>query len=336
MNHLATFFLASLFFHASSSSSQNTEPANTLRITSEEFLQNMDLAVSLSQAFKEEEVGMKTEHFSPIYSTNTVPFVFPISDSYDMDLATKLSQRTGISPQRIFSVLIQIIYTLLQFYVKRSFELDTLEAFVPDPEKYFTTEDESLIQHWFFMLLGAIMPGAIMNVHDCNESMEINRIFVKPFKFLTKGDQLFAYSIHKGIYVEKFVQRSTTEIPAVSVYSLPPHLLGKKLMPGQAILHDICLERSYPHCKEILDYILQGITFAFDLNQPELEIIVKPTKDIPSAGESRHLSKGLLQTRIGTQIMIPEDVESFIQEKHATQSLLLPSGQNIIQFFRGL
>ena len=173
------------------SSSQNTKSDSTLRITSEKFLQNMDLAVSLSQAFKEEEVGMKTEHFSPIYNTSTVPFVFPISDSYDMDLSTKLSERTGITPQRIFSILIQIIYTLLQFHVKRLFKLDPFEPFIPDSIEYFRTKGGNIIQHWFFMLLGAIMPGAIINVHDCTEPMEVNRIFIKPFKFLTKGDKLF-------------------------------------------------------------------------------------------------------------------------------------------------
>ena len=110
------------------------------------------------------------------------------------------------------------------------------------------------------------------------------------------------------------MKRSITEIPAVSIYSLPAHLLGKKLMPDQAIFRDIRLERSYPPCKEILDYLLQGITFAFDLNHAELEIIVKPTEDIPPVEESRNMLKRLFNTPIGTQIMIPEDVESALRK----------------------
>ena len=124
----------------------------------------MDLAVSLSQAFKEEEVGMKAEHFSPIYNTSTVPFVFPIFDSYDMDLATKLSKRIGISPQRIFSFLIQIIYTLLQFHVKRLFRLDPSELFVPDPVEYSGKREKRILNTGF---LYCLVQSCLVAVYQC-------------------------------------------------------------------------------------------------------------------------------------------------------------------------
>ena len=313
MNHLATFFLASLFFHASSPSSQNIEPTSTLRITSEEFLQNISLAVGLSQVFKAEEVGMKAEHFSPLYNTSMVPFVFPISDSYDMDLSTKLSKKTGITPQRIFGILVQIIHTLLQFHIKRLFKLDPSEPFIPHFREYNGDEWEDDPQHWFSILFDAIMPGAIFRSYTYAEPVEVNRLHAKLFQFLTKGNKLYEYSVRKDGMLEDFFMIRREETPTVPVNLLPAHLLGKELPPSQPILTTISLERGYPHCKEILDHLLQGINFTFDLKHAELEVIVEPTKDIPSVEESMNILKKLFKAPIATQIMIPSDIESVLQ-----------------------
>ena len=315
MNHLATFFIASLFFRASSPSSQHAKSSDTPKVTSERFLQNMSLAIGLSQAFKA-EVGMNTEHSFPIYNTSTVPFVFPISisNSYDMDFARKLSKKTGIAPQRIFSILVQIIYTLLQFHIKRLFKLDPSEPFIPNSKKYDQGMWEDNPQDWFFILLGAVMPGAIVNEHVCDEPIKFTHILTKPFSFMTNDDKMFGYLMDTNGIPQTFWIRWSEKVPGVPIYSLPTHFLGKDLTPDQPICSAIIVEKGYPPFKEILDHLLQGITFAFASNHAEIEVIVKPTEKIPSVKASRNTLRELFNIPVRTQIVLPKNIEDALQK----------------------
>ena len=75
--------------------------------------------------------------------------------------------------------------------------------------------------------------------------------------------------------------------------------LVKPSQPDQAIMHTISLVKSYPSCKEILNHLLQGITFAFDLKHAELKVIVKPTEDIPSIEEKqKHIEENYSGLRL--------------------------------------
>ena len=313
MNHLATFLVVSLFLRVSASSSQNTKPGSTLSVTSDKFLQNIALAVGLSQAFKADEVGMKAEHFSPIYNSSTVPFVFPTSESYDMALSEKLSKRTGITPQRIFSILVQIIYTLLQFHVKRLFRLDPSEPFVPCSEEYGHVKWEDNPHHWFFVLLSAIMPGTTVDLYHYGLPIVLTHISIKPFQFLAKDDHLFEYRTYNNGTPAETAMHCNVTMPTVSIHVLPTSFLGKTLAPGQPVVRTIRLAKSYPPCKEILNHLLQGITFDFSLSHSELEILVKSTEDIPSVQESRRILTKLFNAPIGTQIMVPENIKSALQ-----------------------
>ena len=330
MKYLVVFLVASLLFHPSSSS-QGTESCSTPKIADEQRLKNLCLAAGLSQVFKSEKVEVCPTHTPHLLTTDIVPFVFPISTSYDMDFATKLSRGTDMAPQYIFSILVQIIYTLLQFHIKRLFKLDHSEPFIPDPKKDDGVEWEENPQEWFIILLGAIMPGAlVIGNNNYRGSLEVNQICVKPFQFLTRGDKLFEYSVRGTGIPKTHTLQCDPEIPTVAVYSLPPHLPDKNPMPDQAIMRTLNLVKSYPSCKEILNHLLQGITFTFDLKHAELNVIVKPTKDIPSVEESRHLLKGLFRAPIGTQIMLPEDVKATLNSRripkascyHPTNTLL--------------
>ena len=75
-----------------------------------------------------------------------------------------------MTPQHIFSILVQIIYTLLLFHIERLFKLDPSEPFVPNGNEDNGDKEEINPQHWFDMLLGAIMPGAIVNGYGSKET----------------------------------------------------------------------------------------------------------------------------------------------------------------------
>ena len=316
MRYLVAFLCVSLFPHTSSPSSQNTKLDGQLDVTKEQRLENAKLAMRLLRAFTIEELGSKkTPTIYMINPASGIPFTFPIFSSYDMDLSEKLSEKAGISSQRMFSVLVQIIYRLLQFHIQRLFKIDPSEPFIFSPDEYSRMQWEDSHQDWFAILLSAIMPGAIAKVFIEDVPIEVNHIYAKPFQFLKNNDNLFGYSTRKDGILNNLVLRCDTAAPTVSVCSPPARFLGKELTPGQAIILSIGLERSYPHCKKILNQLLQGVTFAFDLNHAELEVTVKPTKDIPSVEESRHLLKELFRAPIEAPIMIPEDIESALQNR---------------------
>ena len=314
MKYPTAFLVASLFFHTSHSS-QTTKSGSQFKSTKERFPNNVNVALGLVQAFKGEKVRMKREYFSSIHETLTLPFAFPTFDSYDMDLAVKLSKGTCMTPQYIFSILVQIIYTLLQFHIKRLFKLDHVEPFIPKPGEYAVVRWEDSPQHWFIILLGAIMPGAIINVYKCEETMKVNHIYAKPFLFLAKDDKLFEYSTRKNKISETAALHFSAETPAVSVYSLPARFFGKTLGLDQALIYAISLEGSHPSCKKILNHLLQGITFAFDLSHAELEVTIKPTEDVPTIEESKRLLIELFKVPIEAQVLIPEDIEGVLKGK---------------------
>lgn len=83
MDHLAILLIASLLFHTSSHTSQSAKPGNALKTMRDQWLDNMSLTVSPSQAFKAEQVEMRHEDMSHLFNTLSVPFVFSIFDSYD-------------------------------------------------------------------------------------------------------------------------------------------------------------------------------------------------------------------------------------------------------------
>ena len=135
---------------------------------------------------------------------------------------------------------------------------------------------------------------------------------------------MFDFCTRKNGIPEALTQHSNEESPTVSVSLLPDHFLGKKLAPSQAVMFSICLERSYPSCKKILDHLLKGVTFAFDLDHAELKVIVKPTEDIPSVEESMNVLIELFEVPIGTQIMIPEDIGDVLQRTIPKASCYYP------------
>ena len=279
-------------------------------------MENAKLAIGLTQAFKVKKPDPKGELLVHIVKTDIpIPFEFPIFDSYDMDLATELGKKSDLPPQRIFSVLVQIIYELLQFHVRRLFELDPSEPFVPNPDKDISLKWRDTPQNWFAILLDAVMPGAMVKQSMYDEPIKVNSIHVKPFQFLNNGDATFEYSTHKNGISGKFKTGFCTEIPAVSIHTLPTRFLGKEIAADQPIFTAISLKRSYPHCKKILHYLLKGITFAFDLRDGELKVVVTPTGDIPSIEESMNTLKVLFEAPIETQIMVPEDIEYVLRNR---------------------
>ena len=313
MKYPAAFLVASLFFHTSSSSSQGTKSNGLLQITGEQRIENAKLAIALSQVFNYEGlevVSTNMSHSDPF----TVPFTFPTSTSYDMDLSRELSKKCGTTPQRVFSILIQITCALLHFHIKRLFKLDPLEPFIPIPNENAGIKWEDNPQDWFTILLNAIMPGATIDVHEFAEPVEINRVYAKPFQFLAKGSNFVEYSTHRNGIPKTHLSKWSNEAPTVLIYLPPAHFLGKRLKTDQPIFCTLCLERSYPPCKQILDHLLQGITFAFELNHSELGISVIPTKNISSVRKSKYLLKKLFTNPIGTQIMVPVSIESAFQE----------------------
>ena len=330
MQHLVIFFIASLFFHTLSSSSENIKLNNQLEVIKGQVTENVKLAVKLLRAFGVEKSGSKNIHTICIVGANIlVPFTFPISDSYDMDLSTELSKKAEISSQRMFSILVQIICALLHFHIARLFNLEPSEPFILNPQKNDRAEWEHDSYDWFVLLLGAIMPGAIFNLLGHDGQIIVNRIYVKPFQFLKKDDNLFGYSTRKDGILENLILQCDKETPTVSIYSLPTHLLGKELTPDQAVMHSISLAKSYPPCKKILKQLLQGVTFAFSLNHTEVKIIVEPTKDIPSVEKSRKTLMELFKAPIGTKIMMPENVENALR-KNSAQNIMLPPKHNAI------
>ena len=145
--------------------------------------------------------------------------------------------------------------------------------------------------------------------------VEVNHVYVKPFEFLRKGDGLLEFSMQKDGIPTQLFQRWHEDVPTVPIYLSPALLPGKRLALGQETIRTINLQGSYPHCKKILDRLLKGITFAFDLSRQELEIIVRATDGIPSVEESRSTLEKLLRTPIETQIMVPGEIGDAFQRR---------------------
>lgn len=74
-----------------------------------------------------------------------------------------MSKRALIAPKYILTTLVQIIYSLLQFHLRRLFKLDPSQSFVPDLSEFTEGRRGDNIQEWFVMMLGVIMPGAVVN-----------------------------------------------------------------------------------------------------------------------------------------------------------------------------
>ena len=139
MRHLTLFAVASLLLHhASSSSPQSTGIRKKLILTSKQLCEDVHVVVELSKALMDEVPKSDKKYKPALLGDLTTPFELPIFDFYDMDLATRLSKKTGIPPLRIFGTLVQIICRLLQFHIKRLLKLDTFEPLVRN--KYDSVE----------------------------------------------------------------------------------------------------------------------------------------------------------------------------------------------------
>ena len=112
------------------------------------------------------------------------------------------------------------------------------------------------------------------------------------------------------MFHKDFVEQATV----VPVYMTPASAFGQTLAPGTTVISTIRLENSGPACKKMLTHLLKGVVLAFDLSCEELDVTVKPTKDIPSVEESREIFKNLFKTPIATQVMVPQDIQSALQQ----------------------
>ena len=229
-----------------------------------------------------------------------------------MDLSTRLSKKTEIPPLRIFGTLIQIICRLLQFHIKRLFKLDTFEPLVRN--KYDSAEWTENPDEWFSILLSAIMPGTCVIAYTFDEPIRIASIYTKSFRPFIGGNVLQYLKRSKDGKWKCFTKMSFEEVAAVPVYVTPASAFGQTLAPDTIIISTVRLENSGPACKKILAHLLKGVVLAFDLSRNELDVIVKSTKDIPSVEESREIFKNLFKTPIDTQVMVPKDFQSTLQQ----------------------
>ena len=166
MHRRVISFLTSLLVHTSPPSFQDSELLGSLKTTEMQHPKNADLAIGLARAFKGGEFEMGGSDMFHSSDTNIVPFVFPILTLTTWIYATKLSKGTGIDTSIYFQYLgPNHLYIVTVSYKKVVQARPPLNLLFPTPEEMHGAEWEDSPQDWFVILLGAIMPGAIVNVH---------------------------------------------------------------------------------------------------------------------------------------------------------------------------
>ena len=219
-----------------------------------------------------------------------------------MDLSEKLSKKTDIPSHDILGVLIRMIYELVEFHVRRLFELDSFDRASLAYDSRYLLEDP---RNWFYMLFNAIMPGAVFVSMFREEGIRVDGMIARVFQPIKKDDGIFKCSIlEEGGDWNGDMRIWSEEVPFVPIYVSSTPSPRQESAQRPPLVIGIVIEKEYPCCPEILEYLVKDVTVAFGVTRGDLKVIVTPTKDIPSAEKGRRELLELFMIPIHVPIMV--------------------------------
>lgn len=245
-----------------------------------------------------------------------VPFNFPRFKSYGLRQCEKMASITGLELERITLALTKLIYRLLQFHVKRLFKLREFDFAVPKTRRYDGVGWDVNPELWFLAMLHNILPGCVLSVADCEKPSIIKGVHVTPFEFI-KSDpiaHLIPVSQTQEEEDERDINRQSKEPPLISMYALPKTLWNKELFTHYTIFTTLDFFEEFSVVNEqILEHLLEGVTFSFEVEGDAFDILVSSTDTLPSVEESRGYLTSAFCTPIPRFISLPTDVDSALR-----------------------
>ena len=244
-----------------------------------------------------------------------IPFEFPLLPSYGVTTVKKIAKIMGCEDQRVQSVLVRIIYRLLQFHVKRLFGLISYEFAVPRGNRYTEVKWSLNPDAWFSSLMAAFFPYATMSWVDFEMQTCITQVHLQQFNSIQKGDFVEFLPVRKDgsvqVATERLIHRRNPL--KMVLYTLPKPLWNVTLPPNYTVMTGIMFYGDIFCMEDVVKALTYGLEFAFDMSGKEPDVLITAANNMPSLEASKAIFHRLSRTPIPTiSLPIPHNLESLL------------------------